>query len=149
MKKEIKNEWTYEQSPKEVWAYLTQAELIAQWLMPNTFKAIPGYEFQFNSGPIPSMDLDGIFHCTIIEIVPYQKLVYTWKGGPGNGVITLDTVVEWTLQKQGEGTKLSIKQSGFKESNYTIFTAMTAGWQEHALKMMKLLNEGENDNGTV
>ncbi len=29
MQREIKNEWIYEQSPDEVWDYLTQAVLIA------------------------------------------------------------------------------------------------------------------------
>jgi uncharacterized protein YndB with AHSA1/START domain len=140
MNNEIKNEWVYEQSPKEVWAYLTQAELIERWLMPNNFQAIPGQEFQFTVKPIPSLDLDGIFNCKVLEIVPFQKLTYSWKGGPGGGVITLDTIVEWTLEKHGKGTKLFLKQTGFKESNYSIFTGMTSGWQSNMQKMINHLN---------
>src|SRR5882724_6661933 len=99
MQKEIKNEWIYEQAQSEVWKYLTQAELISLWLMPNNFKPILGHEFQFTVKPIASLDLDGVFFCKVLEIVDFQKLVYSWKGGPRNGVITLDTVVEWTLEK--------------------------------------------------
>lgn len=140
MQKEIKNEWIYEQSPNEVWEYLTQAELIALWLMPNNFKPTLGNEFQFQSKPIPSLDLDGIFYCKVLEIVPFQKLIYSWKGGSGNGVFTLNTIVEWTLEKHGNGTKLFLKQSGFKEANLAIITAMTNGWHINIQKMITILN---------
>ncbi|MEP6750930.1 MAG: SRPBCC domain-containing protein [Bacteroidota bacterium] len=146
MQNEIKNEWIYEQSPNEVWAYLTQADLIALWLMPNNFKPEAGYAFQFRVKPMPGLDLDGIFHCTILEIVPFQKLTYTWKGGSGNGVFTLDTVVEWTLEKYGNGTKLLLKQSGFKDTNISIFTGMTDGWQKQIQKMINHLNTKNDGN---
>lgn len=141
MQTEIKNEWIYEQSPNEVWAYLTQADLMALWLMPNNFVPTLGQEFQFTTKPIPSLDLDGIFHCEILELVPFQKLVYTWKGGSGDGIFSLDTVVEWSLEKHGKGTKLLLKQWGFKETNLAIFNAMTNGWNQNVLKMMNHLNE--------
>ena len=141
MKSEIKNEWIYDQAPKEVWEYLTKAELIKLWLMPNNFKPMLGYEFEFRSKPIPSLDLDGIFHCKVLEITPFQKLIYTWTGGPGDGDITLDTRVEWTLEKHGKGTKLLLTQTGFKEANLSIFSAMTNGWNTNVLKMIKLLND--------
>ena len=141
MQTEIKNEWIYEQSPNEVWAYLTEAELIALWLMPNNFVPKLGQEFQFIAKPIPSLDLDGIFHCEILELVPFQKLVYTWKGGSGDGVFSLDTVVEWSLEKHSKGTKLLLRQWGFKETNLAICNAMTNGWNQNVVKMMNFLNE--------
>ena len=108
--------------------------------MPNNFKPIPGNEFQFTVNPIPSLDLDGIFNCKVLELVPFEKLVYSWKGGPGNGDVTLDTVVEWTLEKHGNGSKLHLKQTGFREANLSIFTAMNGGWQSNILKMINHLN---------
>ena len=149
MQKEIKNEWIYDQSPNEVWEYLTQADLIALWLMPNNFKPDLGYEFQFRAKPIPSLDLDGIFYCKILEIVPFQKLIYSWKGGPGNGDFTLDTVVVWTLEKYGNGTKLLLEQTGFKETNLAIYSAMTNGWQMNVQKMINYLNPKDNGNTNV
>jgi uncharacterized protein YndB with AHSA1/START domain len=149
MQKEIKNEWLYEQSPNKVWEYLTQAELIALWLMPNNFRPILGHEFQFQTKPIPSLALDGIFYCKVLEMAPFQKLIYSWKGGPGNGVFTLDTVVEWTLEKYGKGTKLFLKQSGFKETNLSIFMGMTDGWQTNIQKMIKHLNATPNETTKV
>ncbi len=145
MQTEIKNEWIYEQSPNQVWEYLTQADLIALWLMPNNFEPILGYEFEFTIKPIPSLDLDGIMYCKVLEIVPFQKLVYSWKAGPGNDVITLDTVVEWTLEKYGNGTKLLLKHTGFKETNLAIFTGMTDGWEKNIQKMISFLTSNNNN----
>lgn len=138
---EIKNEWIYEQSPNEIWNYLTQADLIALWLMPNNFKLILGHEFQFHTNPMSALDLDGVMHCKVLEIIPCQKLVYSWKGGSGNGFFSLDTVVEWTIEKLGNGSKLILKHSGFKETNLAIFTGMTDGWKKKIQNMVNHLND--------
>jgi uncharacterized protein YndB with AHSA1/START domain len=140
MQKEIKHEWIYEQTPNEVWEYLTQAELITLWLMPNNFKPIVGHEFQFQTKAMPALDLDGIFHCKVLEIDPYRKLSYSWKGGSGNGVFTLDTICEWYLEPYKNGTKLKLKHSGFGEHNTNIFTGMTDGWQKNIQKMFNHIN---------
>lgn len=140
MKIEIKNEWIYDQSPDEVWEYLTQADLIALWLMPNDFQPTPGHEFQFRTKPIPSLDLDGIFYCKVLEIVPLKKLSYSWRGGSVDGVFSLDTICEWTLEPYRNGTTLRLEHSGFKEANLAIFTGMTDGWQTNIQKMANHIN---------
>jgi uncharacterized protein YndB with AHSA1/START domain len=140
MQKEIRHEWIYEQSPNEVWEYLTQAELIALWLMPNNFKLIVGQEFQLKTNTMPALNLDGIFHCKVLEIVPFEKLIYSWKGGSGNGIFTLDTLVEWTLEPHENGTKLNLKHSGFKENNTDIFIGMTDGWLKKIEQMLVVIN---------
>jgi uncharacterized protein YndB with AHSA1/START domain len=140
MQKEIKHEWIYEQSPSEVWEYLTQAELIALWLMPNNFKLELGHEFQFTTKPMPELELDGVFHCKVLEIETYRKLLYSWKGGSENGIFTLNTICEWKLEPYGKGTKLKLKHSGFKEHNTEIFIGMTDGWLKLAEKMLAHIN---------
>ena len=140
MQTDIKHEWIFEQSPNEVWEYLTQAELIALWLMPNDFKPIAGHEFTFQTNAMPGLGLDGIFHCKVLEIEPCHKLSYSWKGGSGNGSFTLDTICEWTLEPHGSRTKLSLKHSGFKEANLAIFTGMTDGWKKKIEKMLHHIN---------
>ena len=146
MQTEINSHWVYKQSPSEVWEYLTQSDLISLWLMPNNFKAVVGHEFQFRTNRIPQLELDGIFYCKVLGVVPLKKLSYSWKGGPGNGIITLDTIVEWTLEQHENGTRLSLKHSGFKEENFSILTAMTDGWQENIQKMFTQLNSSNNGN---
>lgn len=140
MKTAIKQQWNYKQTPSEVWEYLTQAELMALWLMPNNFKAVIGHEFEFRTNPIPSLNLDGIMHCKVLEIIPFQKLVYTWKAGSGKGDFALDTIVEWTLEEVENGTKLVLNHSGFKDHNHAIFMGMTEGWESNIQKIVSHLN---------
>ena len=94
MAKIIKHELFFPKPPEVVWEYLTQPELIALWLMPNDFLPVLGHEFQFTTKPMPDLDLDGIFYCKVLEIIPFKKLSYSWKFGPGNGVLH-DSVVNW------------------------------------------------------
>lgn len=146
MKTEIKHKWTFDQSVEEIWEYLTKAELIEEWLMPNDFKLVIGYEFKFITKPISSLGLDGNFYCKVLEFVPLKKLVYSWQGGPKKGKITLDTVLEWTLEPKQNGTELSLIHRGFNKENQSILTAMFDGWNENIKKMLEHLKSDRNDN---
>lgn len=139
MQKEIKHEWIYQQAPGEVWEYLTQSELIALWLMPNNFKLELGHEFTLHTKAMPDLELDGIFHCKVLGIEPLKKLSYSWKGGPGNGVFTLDTICEWILEPHGTGTKLYLRHSGFGKNNTDIFIGMTDGWLKKIEQMLNVI----------
>jgi uncharacterized protein YndB with AHSA1/START domain len=146
MKRSIKHQFFFPHPPKAVWEYLTKAELLEQWLMKNDFQPVVGHEFQFRTNPIPSLNFDGICHCKVLEIVPLKKLSYSWKGGPGKGEITLDTVVVWKLEPKGTGTALFLDHSGFdKEENLSFYTGMTDGWAKNAQKMTNLLNASSHD----
>jgi uncharacterized protein YndB with AHSA1/START domain len=141
MQKTIEQQFFFPHSPEVVWEYLTKSELLQQWLMPNNFKPVLGYDFEFTTKPIPSLDLDGIMYCKVLEIVPFKKLTYTWKAGSGNGDISLDTIVEWTLIVKDNGTELQLKHSGFKEiENLNIYNGMTSGWMQNIQKIANLLN---------
>lgn len=144
MATEINQTWEYQQSPEEVWDYLTQSELLGLWLMKNNIKPEMGYEFEFRTNPIPSLNLDGIVYCKVVELVPFQKLTYTWKAGPGDGKFTLDTVVEWTLERMQAGTRLLLKQTGFTDKNASIFNSMTIGWDRNMQKMITDLTNKKN-----
>jgi uncharacterized protein YndB with AHSA1/START domain len=148
MSKQITHKCFYEQPPQEIWKYLTTSELIAQWLMPNDFVLQPGHEFQFRIRPIPEMEFDGVVYCKVVDIVPFKKLSYTWKTGPGEGKITVDSLVVWTLSKKGEGTELLVEHTGFTDSiNISLYTSMNKGWLENMQKITKLLKEAKQ--GTV
>ena len=99
MTKSIKHQFFFPHPPETVWEYLTKSELMELWLMKNNFQAIVGHDFQFRTKPISSLDFDGIFYCKVLEIVPFEKLSYSWTSGPGDGQITLDSVVVWKLQR--------------------------------------------------
>jgi len=140
MKNIITHTIRYEHSPEAVWDYLTKSELLAQWLMPNDFQPIAGYEFNFKVNPMPAYDFDGIVYCKVLEIEPFKKLTYSWKGGPEKGKINLDTIVEWTLTPKDGGTELLLEHRGFKDVNLSIFSIMDAGWLKNMKEVATLLN---------
>lgn len=145
MSKTINHQFFFSHSPESVWEYLTNSELMELWLMPNNFLPIIGHGFEFTTKPIPSLDLDGIFHCKVLEIVPYKKLIYSWKGGPGGGKISFDTLVEWTLLPKENGTELSLVHSGFKEAeNFNLYLGMTDGWLKNIKKIEQKLNTAKD-----
>lgn len=139
MSKAIKHTWFFSQRPAQVWEYLTNSELLAQWLMPNNFKLEKGHEFEFRTKPMPALNLDGIFRCKVLEIDPLKRLVYSWQGGPDASNIVFDTIVEWTLTEKDKGTELLLLHKGFKEQNEEIFIGMSKGWPEKIEKMLSLL----------
>ena len=146
MTKSIQHRFFFPQSPEIVWEYLTKAELISQWLMENDFEPIVGYDFQFKTKPMPNLDFDGIVYCKVLEIIPLKKLSYSWKGGPGVGKITLDSIVVWTLHPKDNGTALQLVHSGFREiENFTMFSLMTDGWLSNIQKIAALINKATND----
>lgn len=141
MTKTITHTFNYSHKPEAVWEYLTKPELIAQWLMPNDFKPVVGYEFRFTVKPMPQFNLDGIFYCKILELVPNKKLVYTWKGGPAPDKTILDTTVIWTLTPKDGGTELHLEHKGFgaEDAMQALFGAMDNGWLGNIKKIATLL----------
>jgi uncharacterized protein YndB with AHSA1/START domain len=137
MTKSIKHQFFFPHPKETVWEYLTKSELLEQWLMKNDFKPIVGHEFQFRTNPIPSLDFDGICYCKVLEIIPFEKLSYSWKGGPRNGEIVLDTIVVWKLKSDKKGTELFLEHSGFgKGEHLNFFPGMTDGWVKNVQKIL-------------
>src|ERR1017187_8973147 len=130
MQRDIKHTWHFDQKPEIVWDYLTKPELLAQWLMPNDFQPLVGHKFMFTSKPKIKVGFDGNIFCEVLEVNPFKKLSYTWKGGPGDGRITLDSVVTWTLSEKDGGTELLLEHTGFKGlKNFMAYIAMNEGWR--------------------
>ena len=122
MKKSINHQFFFAHPPEAVWEYLTNSDLMELWLMKNNFQPIVGADFQFRTGPIPNLDFDGIVYCRVLEIVPCKRLSYSWSSGPGEGKITLDSIVVWRLQPTDKGTEVFLEHSGFeKEVNLNMF----------------------------
>ncbi|SRR5258708_257051 len=147
MTKSIKHQFFFPHPPEMVWEYLTKPELMQLWLMKNDFQPIVGFDFQFRTGPIPSLNFDGIVYCKVLEIVPLEKLSYSWKSGPGEGKITLDSVVVWKLQPTDKGTELFLEHSGFAEKeNLDIYNGLMHGWLQNIQKIADRLNAAQHGN---
>ena len=141
MERSIQHRRWYAHSPEEVWECLTDPELIGKWLMKNDFKLQVGSQFCFETRPLADMDFDGIVYCTVLEVVPFRRLSYSWKLGPGNGVITIDSVVAYTLHAKDGGTELELVHDRFKEmKDLRIFHLMEEGWLKNINKIPGLIN---------
>ncbi|WP_336516473.1 SRPBCC domain-containing protein [Pollutibacter soli] len=148
MPKTIELQQQYNYPPEVIWSCLTEADILAAWLMENDFKPIVGHRFRFITKPKVKFGFDGIIYGEVLEVIHFRKLVYGWKGGPGNGKINLDTVITWTLEPTGGGTLLTLRHSGFKGlKNFIPFIVMGKGWQKiMQKKLVKYLNGVEHAN---
>jgi len=141
MQRDIVHKWTFRNSPEEIWDHLTKSELLSQWLMENDFRPVVGHEFQFRAKPLPQFGFDGNIYCQVLEVIPNKRLSYTWKGGPGNGKISLDSVVIWTIAQNAGGTELVLEHKGFKGlRNYIPYLVMNKGWLKIGERIRQLLN---------
>jgi len=146
MQRDIHQTWFFAHTPEEVWACLTDPDLMEQWLMPSDFKPVVGHQFKFVSKPKVKMGWDGITYCEVLEIVPLKKLVFSWKGGPKPGVISLDSQVSWELKEVKGGTQLVLAHTGFRGfMNYISSMVMDKGWQNKIrARLEKLLTTGNH-----
>jgi len=144
MVKQIMHTFFYPHPVAIVWDYLTRPELMAEWLMKNDFEPIVGHAFTFRTSPIEKLAFDGIIYCTVLELVPQKKLVYSWKLGPGGGKIELDSIVTWTLREKEQGTELLLEHTGMKEANFDMYMAMNEGWRKNIQKINDLINASKN-----
>src|SRR4051812_61475 len=82
-------------APETIWKTLTSGELMARWLRmtPSGFEPVKGRQFTYRTTPGGAWD--GVIHCQVLEAVPNEQLVYSWKGGHAENVgygATLNTV---------------------------------------------------------
>jgi uncharacterized protein YndB with AHSA1/START domain len=122
MNKSISLKWHFRHSQERVWAFLTDPELLAEWFMENNFLPIKGHEFR-----ITFRRKDGTvgetIDCTVLEIDPPKKLVWSWAPWSNE---SKDTRVTWTLSPNGDGTDVDLQHNGF--INEKDYNAHLEGW---------------------
>jgi uncharacterized protein YndB with AHSA1/START domain len=102
--------------PELVWKILTTPELMGRWLgmTPSGFEAVTGRRFTYQTTAAGSWD--GVIHCQVLEVIPYERLVYEWRGGDDANV--------------GYGSRLdTLVHSGFvTPRNDSALENMSKGW---------------------
>ena len=101
-------ERTFNAPIEKVWRAITDKDLIRQWFFDiKAFKPEVGFEFQFIAG---KDDVSYLHLCKIIEVVPGQKLRYSWRyeGFSGNSFVTFELFAE------GPATKLRLSHEGLE-----------------------------------
>jgi uncharacterized protein YndB with AHSA1/START domain len=112
--------------PQKIWRALTQSPLIAEWLMQNDFEPVVGHKFNFRATPV--MGWNGVTDCEVLEIVPLQRLVYSWNASGDQARDGLKTIVTWTLTPREQGTHVRMEQSGFRPQDELGYRGMGGGW---------------------
>jgi uncharacterized protein YndB with AHSA1/START domain len=85
-----------------VWDAITSKEQMKKWYCDlASFETEVGFEFQFEEGPDDRLYLH---KCRITEVIPLQKLSYTWRYEGYPGVST----VLFLLEPQGTSTLLRL-----------------------------------------
>ncbi len=119
-------------APASVWRALTDAGLMARWLMPNTFEARVGHRFTFHTQPREGFD--GIVNCEVLELAPERRMRWSWRGGD------LDSTVTWTLAAEGKGTRLFLLHDGFDPEDpfqRRALKIMGGGWRSHVMRAIE------------
>lgn len=126
MKRDLRVSRTYPHPRALVWRALTEPELLAEWLMPNDFRAEIGHAFTFTTKPAPGFD--GIVHCEVLAIRAPELLQLSWRGG------SIDTRVTFRLEDailySRAATRVVLEHTGFEglEAILTSFI-LEAGWR--------------------
>ena len=136
MQKEIKHTWHFNQSPQEVWEYLTKPELLEQWLMKSDFQPIVGHKFHF-IGECNHEDKAAAY-CEVLEVKPYTQLSYSWRTNSLKDNKPYNSKVVWTLFPKDNGTDLQLLHNGFTMLEDVI--AHNDGWTRIGNKMVEFLN---------
>lgn len=122
----------YPYSIEQVWAALTDAAALSEWLMPTEdFKLQVDREFKFKTKA--SVGFDGIVHCKVLSIEAPKYIAYHWRGGN----MKRPTTVEWTLKQIEDGTVVYLQHSGFEGLGGTMVRyILNFGWKKILRKLL-------------
>ena len=120
----IRIQRSYPYPVEAVWSALTDPAQLADWLMPNDFRAEPGHRFTFRTKPRPGFD--GVVHCEVLEIAAPRRLRYSWRGGP----MREPSTVTWDLSATPTGCRLLLEHTNLAQNPYSWFVGRTLrlGW---------------------
>src|SRR5688500_12913615 len=102
----IRKERFYPHPPEDVWAAITDAHALAEWLEPNDHRAEVGHKFQFRCDP--GVCGSGITECEVVEADAPRRLVWKWVSVPAkpNQPRPEAMTIKWTLTPKDNGTLL-------------------------------------------
>ena len=129
---EVRLEIRINASPKMVFTLLTNPAHMRTWLAEFVeADARPGGVFRI-SGPV-GVSIEG----TYLEVIPDQKVVFTWGGV--EGVKPGESTVEFLLEPVGDGTLVRLRHYRLPEG---AIDSHRRGWIESGLAKLKDAAEG-------
>jgi len=131
---EIVVDEVFSHAPETIWKTLTSGDLMARWLgmAPAGFAPVVGNRFTYQT--TPAGEWDGTIRCEVLEVIPNERFVYSWRGGHDGNVgygSRLDTIVTFMLEGIDGGTRLRLVHSGFVlPRNDSAYRNMSGGWSQ-------------------
>lgn len=123
----IEQTYLIDASPEQVWQALTDQGMISEWSgAPAVFTAEPGTQYSLWNG-----DIGG----RIVEVVPQERLVQTWK--PTSWTVD-DSIVTFTLSPSDGGTRVDLIHENVDETDYE---GTNEGWDIYYLGVIKKMLE--------
>ena len=108
--------------PEKLWRALTQPHLMEEWLMKNDFALTLGHRFSLRG------DWGGVLDCEVLAIEPQRSLSYSWDFNHDDPAYGLKSVVTFTLEPTGTGTRLRMEQAGFRSDQKQALGGALHGW---------------------
>jgi uncharacterized protein YndB with AHSA1/START domain len=134
----IRKEIVIQAPVSKVWRHLTDPARIAAWLMPNNFVARAGRAFRLDCGT------EGEISCVLQEIVPEERLVYSWTSPR----LRIETTVTITLTPMKGRTRVTLVHSGWDAlppRERGIAGPFRKGWGLHLRTLKDQIDRGARD----
>ena len=143
----IERETLIDAPPEVVWGVITQPEQIKRWFSPEV-------ELDLREGGDAAFGFPEHDHTISAQVVRVEKpRAFAWRWihaeAPEPGPVN-STLVEFTLSAEGEGTRLTVVESGFTGVEWpperdaeSVRTAHIEGWERHIGDLDALLADRE------
>jgi len=118
--------------PAAVWRALTDPELHARWWAAGDVRAEVGHVFTLDMGEW------GMQRCEVTAVDPERVLAYRF------ATASLDTLITWRMEPEGEGTLLHFEQSGFdldSPMGRQAYSGMGNGWPRVLNRIEKAITD--------
>ena len=129
---QIERETTIAAPVERVWSLLTDAEHVGTWFCD------AGAEIDLRPGGamVLRWTEHGTTHARVVDVEPHRRFSYRWAAEAESEQIEGNsTLVEFTLDRIGDGTRLRVVESGFEElaesdeQKRTRVEGNTEGWE--------------------
>ena len=101
----------FDEPIEQVWHALTDARMLALWLMENDFQPRLGARFVLRRAD-PPPGWRGWVECEVLEFQRPTRMVWSWSDGAEEGE---PTRVIFELCSEGSGTRLTVRHLGYAE----------------------------------
>ena len=126
-------------TPESVFRAISVEKELQKWWVdvPKLEQSVGGTVlFRFLKENSEMLEKDFVIEGKILEIIPNEKLSYTWK--PVDDPDYPDTVVTWTIELINNKTKVTVLHSGVE--NTKDFAHLDEGWTYFIKRLGNLLN---------